>query len=146
MRKKISIWSLTVFFLLSTTGLPVWYHYCEVTNAKALTACDDCSIEKKSVSCCEEESTTAELNVTAANSNCCIDILDYQKIDDNYFQNINSVFPAVKVTVIEPGSLSDDNNDITTFSKQENFNRPPPKFGKELLNTIHQLKIDLPVC
>jgi hypothetical protein len=117
MKKRISILTLALLFLVSTTGMPIWSHYCEMIGKKSLSECGDCKIEEvEVVSCCSEMTSENQLQYASENSNCCIDEFDYKKIEDK------------------------------KYSQQTNYNLPPPKFGKQLLNTIHQLKLDLPFC
>lgn len=145
MKKKISILTIVFLFFISTTGLPVWSHYCEMMGKKSLNECDACIVETQT-SCCSEEQLTAKIKITAENSSCCFDIFDYKKIEDDFFQTITSnLIPIITVsTELHLSSLDSQNEN--EFSEKTNFDLPPPKFGKELLNTIHQLKLDLPVC
>lgn len=147
MKKKISILTLTILFLVSTTGMPIWSHYCEMMGEKSLTECDDCKIEEVEVtSCCSETIPDDQLQYSSSNSNCCIDEFDFKKIEDNFFQNISSNLVLITSVITELHLSSFDAQNENKFSEQTNYDLPPPKFGKQLLNTIHQLKIDLPVC
>lgn len=148
MKKKISILFLITLFLISTTGLPIWSHYCEMMGKKSLSECEMCKaeIEKIEPSCCSEKTAENQLQFTSENSNCCIDEFDYKKIEDNFSQSINIVLVIFSVSIDE-GSLGTIESEMEKkYSQNSNYNLPPPKFGKELLNTIHQLKLDLPVC
>lgn len=147
--KRIFILTLTFIFLVSTTGLPVFYHYCEMMGKKSLTECEMCKMETEEVeqtSCCSETIPESKLQLTDAKSKCCVDEFDYKKIEDNFAQS-NSTILIMFSLVVTDGSLNFYESDIDTkYSQNSNYNLPPPKFGKELLNTIHQLKLDLPVC
>jgi len=146
MKKRISILTLTSLFLVSTTGMPIWSHYCEMIGKKSLSECGDCKIEEVEISsCCSEMTLENQLQYASENSNCCIDEFDYKKIEDDFFQTITSNLIPITSVVIEPHlSLLNPQNE-NKFSQQTNYDLPPPKFGKQLLNTLHQLKIDLPV-
>jgi len=147
MKKKMSILTLALLFLVSTTGLPVFYHYCEMMGKKSLTECDDCKIEEvEVVSCCSEMTSENQLQYASENSNCCIDEFDYKKIEDNFFPTISTNTISITTVISELHLISLDSQSKKNFSQQTNYDLPPPKFGKQLLNTIHQLKIDLPVC
>ena len=147
MKKKILILTLTILFLVSTTGMPIWSHYCEMMGEKSLTECDDCKIEEVEVaSCCSETIPDDQLQYSSSNSKCCIDEFDLKKIEDNFFQTITSNLIPVTSVFTELHLASIYSQSENKFSEQTNYNLPPPKFGKQLLNTLHQLKIDLPLC
>jgi hypothetical protein len=85
MKKKISILTLTFLFLVSTTGMPIWSHYCEMMGKKSLTECGDCKIEEVEViSCCSETIPDDQLQYSSSNSKCCFDEFDFKKIEDNF--------------------------------------------------------------
>ncbi|MGB5531277.1 MAG: hypothetical protein WBQ32_15020 [Ignavibacteriaceae bacterium] len=147
MQKKISILTLTSLFLVSTTGLPFFYHYCEMIGKKSLSECSDCVEEKEETfSCCSIEEPDFETQLKAENSSCCIDEFDYKKIEDNFFQTITSKLIPINSVISELHLSSIDSQSENKFSEQTSFNLPPPKYGKQLLHSLHQLKIDLPVC
>ena len=147
MKKKISILTLTILFLVSTTGMPIWSHYCEMMGKKSLSECQACEEEKEEIfSCCSMEESDFEIQLKARESNCCIDEFDYKKIEDNFFQSITSNLIPITSVITELQLSTLDFQNENKFAQQTNYNLPPPKFGKQLLNTLHQLKIDLPVC
>jgi len=147
MKKKISILTLTILFVVSTTGMPIWSHFCEMMGNKSLSECQACAKEKEDTfSCCSMEESDFEIQLKAEKSNCCFDEFDYKKIEDNFFQSITSnLIPITSVITELHLSILDFQNE-NKFAQQTNYNLPPPKFGKQLLRTIHQLKIDPPVC
>ncbi len=147
MKKKISILTLTILFLVSTTGMPIWSHYCEMMGKKSLTECGDCKIEEVEVtSCCSENIPDDQLQYSSSNSKCCIDEFDFKKIEDNFSQSSNTVLLSLTLIIAENNLTTIQSEAEKKYSQNSNYNLPPPKFGKELLNTIHQLKLDLPVC
>lgn len=147
MKKKISILFLITLFLISTTGLPIWSHYCEMMGKKSLSECEMCSIEEvEIVSCCSEKTAENQLQFKSEYSTCCIDEFDYKKIEDNFFQTITSNLIPITSVISALYLSSIDSQSENKFSEQTNYDLPPPKFGKQLLNTIHQLKLDLPFC
>jgi hypothetical protein len=147
MKKKISILTLTILFVVSTTGMPIWSHYCEMMGKKSLSECHACAEEKEEAfSCCFMEEPDYDIQLKAENSSCCVDEFDYKKIEDDYFQTITSNLIPITSFITELHLTSLDSQSEKIFSQQTNYDLPPPKFGKQLLNTIHQLKIDLPVC
>ena len=147
MKKKISILTLTILFVVSTTGMPIWSHYCEMMGKKSLSECQACAEEKEETfSCCSMEESDFEIQLKAEESNCCFDEFDYKKIEDNFFQSITSNLIPITSVITELHLSTLDYQNENKFAQHTNYNLPPPKFGKQLLNTLHQLKIDLPVC
>jgi hypothetical protein len=148
LKKRILISTLTLLFLVSTTGLPIWTHYCEMMNKRSNSECEMCKdeIEKVEPACCSEEIQNNKLQVSVDNSTCCVDQFDYKKIEDNFSQTLNPNKNLLFIAVATLSTATIDLNKSETHTQQNNYNLPPPKFGKLLLQTIHQLKIDLPVC
>ena len=147
MTKRISIFTLALLFLVSTTGLPVFYHYCEMMGKKTMSGCEMCETEVIEVvesSCCSEIEPNNQVKLMDAS--CCIDEFDYKKIEDDFFQTITTNLFPISTVISEENLTSIDLQCENKFSEQTNYNLPPPKFGKELLTKIHQLKIDLPIC
>ena len=147
MKKKISILTIVFLFFISTTGLPVWSHYCEMIGKNSLSECGDCKIEEVEVTtCCSETIPDYKLQYSSSNSNCCIDEFDFKKIEDNFSQRGNTVLISLSLIFAESNLTTIESETEKKYSQNSNYDLPPPKFGKQLLNTIHQLKLDLPVC
>lgn len=89
MKNRISISILTLFFLVSTTGLPVTYHLCEMMKEKSLTECEVCMIEVQKVetSCCNEEMNEEQITISSQNPICCQDEFVYNRIEDEFIFN-----------------------------------------------------------
>jgi hypothetical protein len=147
MKKRISILSLTLLFLVSTTGLPVTYHLCEMMGKKSLNECEDCKIEMQKVekSCCDEYKVQDPITISSENPICCQDEFVFNKVDDDFSQSgnhqtiTNSVITILKILIL-------DTEIVEKYSHQNNYSLPPPKFGKQLLQSIHQIKIDPSIC
>jgi hypothetical protein len=148
MNKRITISILTLLFLVSTTGMPIWSHYCEMMGKRSISECEMCKaeIEKLEPACCSEEVQNNKLRISSDNSTCCIDQFDYKKIDDNFFQTNITTQILSTVSIVEINLSSIDSPEGKQYTQQYNYDLPPPKFGKQLLQIIHQLKLDLPVC
>jgi hypothetical protein len=146
-KKRILIIGLVLLFLVSTNGMPITYHLCEMMGEKALSECEVCVVEKQKVetSCCVEESSDLFSQISASESTCCFDSFTYEKIEDDFSQsgNLKTISNSV-IIVLKPLVL--DTEEIDKYSHQNNYSLPPPKFGKQLLRSIHQLKIDISNC
>ena len=94
MKKRIIILTLTFFFLVSTTGLPVTYHLCEMMKEKTLTECEVCMIETQMVetSCCSEQINEELITISSVNPICCQDEFVYNKIEDEFILSKTKCF------------------------------------------------------
>lgn len=147
MFRKTQIVSLILLFFISTTGLPAYYHYCEMMGKKSLNKCEMCiKQEETKFSCCSEEPDENFVKLTSEKTTCCVDHFDYKKIEDKFSQtsNSNQFTSIVIVATLDQLILSSDNGDLNLF--YNNYDLPPPKFGKQLLKNIHQLKLDPTTC
>jgi len=86
MKNKISILTLTILFLVSTTGLPIYSHYCKMMERKSLSECEACIIEMQKVktSCCGEEKYEGTITISSENPICCQDEFVYNKVEDEF--------------------------------------------------------------
>jgi hypothetical protein len=93
MKKKIFILTLTVLFLVSTTGLPVSYHLCKMMQEKSLSECEVCKaeIEKIEPSCCGKETSQYPVKISSENPVCCQEEFVYNKVDDEFVNNKTEV-------------------------------------------------------
>ena len=147
MKKRISILSLTLLFLVSTTGLSVTYHLCEMMGEKSFNECEVCKAEMELVEtyCCDEQKIEELITISSENPVCCKDEFVYNKVEDDFSQRGNShTISNILVTILKPPVLNTEKEE--KYSHHNNFSLPPPKFGKKLLRSIHQLKIDLSNC
>jgi hypothetical protein len=91
-KKKIYILTLAFFFLVSTTGLPMYYHYCEMMQKKSLNECDSCLNENDEMfSCCSKEIANNIIKITTENPICCQEEFVYNKVDDEFVNNKTDV-------------------------------------------------------
>lgn len=106
MKKKISILTLTILFLVSTTGLPVSYHLCKMMERKSLSECEICKNEMEKIrpSCCAKETMEYPVTVSSENPVCCQiefvynkveDEFIYSKSDETYFSLSISLFQSI---------------------------------------------------
>lgn len=84
-KKKIFILTLTLLFLVSTTGLPMYYHYCAMMQKKSLNECDVCVNENDEMfSCCSEEIANNIIKITTEKPICCQEEFVYNKVEDAF--------------------------------------------------------------
>lgn len=148
-KDKLFILFIAFSFLVSTTGLPIWSHYCEMMGNRSSIECGMCETDLVSIeetSCCSETIPENQVKISDGKSECCIDEFDYKKIEDSYSQSFNTLIYSNQIIVGEVNVFDDGSEAENKNSNNSNNNLPPPKFGKHLLFTIHQLKINFPVC
>ena len=93
MKKRISILTLILLFLVSTTGMPVTYHLCLMMQEKSLNECDVCKVELERIetSCCAEETMANPSTISSENPVCCHDEFVYNKVEDEFVANKSEV-------------------------------------------------------
>ena len=151
MNKKFLTLSLIFVFTLSTAGLPVILHMCNITGTKSLVSCSDCKDEKKAEeteSCCNTENSASNSDETSFsqgnNISCCSDQLAQIKIDDEFsIKSVDKVQQNVSVVTVVSTSKTPEKNE-NYFLNDSGFS-PEPLYGKLLLKSIHQLKIANPL-
>lgn len=163
--KNILTAILAITLLIGTTGLQVYKHICLShnfagvslletpqceKNHSAVAETDDCCKveEVEPVSCCESESFTENylVNYDSQDKDCCVSIVDSKKIDENIYPPIDKKNISIELSVITSIDTKEIINQSAVFATSTSNDLPPPIFGRELLQTIHQLKIDTPVC
>jgi hypothetical protein len=86
MKKKLVI-IVTIAFFLSTVGLPISLHLCNITETASLSICEICAADKieKAMPCCKNGEDEYPVKLTSGNSNQCCDtkIID-NSISDNF--------------------------------------------------------------
>ncbi len=151
MNKKFLTLSLIFAFLLSTVGLPVILHMCDITGSKSLVSCSECNDGQKaeeSESCCNTENSASKSTENSfshgKNIGCCSDQLAQIKIEDDF--SVSSVDKVQQnVTVISVVSTSNTTEKNENYFLNESDFIPEPLYGKLLLKSIHQLKIANPL-
>lgn len=96
MKKRIFILSFVILFLVSTTGLPVYYHYCEMMQKKSLNGCEVCAEDKEEVSsCCSEEVSENTVKFSSDRPVCCQDEFFYNKVEDEFLINKSDIISFI---------------------------------------------------
>ena len=92
MSKKLII--LFIFtFLLSTTGLPISLHYCQMQGSMSLSDCEMCLTgeSQEETSCCEKEDNYPIQLKNDTNDNCCeLKVID-SSVKENFLPNKNEL-------------------------------------------------------
>lgn len=135
MKKRISILALAILFLVSTTGLPVYYHFCKMMEQKSLSECGMCKseIEKIETSCCSEKVSDNSVIIKSEKAACCQEELVYNKVEDEFIYNKSDVnFFSSFENLFQPIILISPSSD---FSLEESFycdSSPPFLINPEL--------------
>jgi len=135
MKKRILILTLTLLFLVSTTGLSVTYHLCKMMETKPLSECDVCvnEIEEIVSSCCSRGTIENKVTIASENAVCCQEEFVYNKVEDEFVNNKSDVnFFASSEILFQPIVLIPYTFD---FSSDESFycdSSPPFLINPEL--------------
>jgi hypothetical protein len=97
MKKKL-ILIVTLLFFLSTTGLPISLHYCQMQGNTSLSSCEKCSSEENELetSCCEAESDFSVQIKTENSDQCCVTKVIESSIKDGFLIIVNDVKIEIK--------------------------------------------------
>jgi hypothetical protein len=163
--KNILTTILAITLLIGTNGLQVYKHIClshnfagvslletpqcEKNHSAVIETDDCCKIEEVvEYSCCESENSAENypVNYTSQYEDCCVSIVDSKKIDESIYPPIDKKNISIELSVIILIDTKEIINQSSVFTTSTLNHLPPLKFGRELLQTIHQLKIDTPVC
>lgn len=136
--KKLIITSLAFLFFLSTTGLPVSLHFCQMKNLTTFSDCEVCSSEKleDEPACCSEETDFPE-QIRSDNSNhCCETKIIESSVKDDYLSaasylihDFSSLLPAFQIDIVFP-----DFNSCKTYF---HFNDSSPPFSTNNIYLIN---------
>jgi hypothetical protein len=136
MKKRISISILTLLFLVSTTGMPIWSHYCEMMQKRSISECEMCKAETEKIepSCCSEKTMEFSITISSANPACCQDEFVYNKIADEFLNNKTEakIFVTIEHSIITSVSQADFAQ--SQFIQKYLISSSPPKF---LTNDIY---------
>ncbi len=164
--KNILTTIVALTLLFSSTGFQVYKHICASHNFSAVSlietpSCekdhqlaeeidDCCKIEEEIIqsNCCDSEPiTTSDLIViTSQELSCCTSSIESNQLESSIFPPveqkislIENYFVVISLNIIE----LQNSIPVIVFNNKD---LPPPLFGKQLLQSIHQLKIDTPIC
>jgi hypothetical protein len=151
--KNIGVIFIVSLLILATGGVSVFHHICHCAGemSASLFVEADCDHSHSGAACCSAETTASCCQVnnnnepghSCDNKDCCQDTMQFLKISDS-FQ------PGVEKIIVKPflATISlifiDKNEDIKSLP---NFNiyasdLPPPDTGKQIVVSLHQLKLD----
>lgn len=164
--KNILTTIVVLTLLISTTGFQVYKHICSSHNHSAVSlfetpVCemDDqvvkesdecCTAEVNQIteqSCCEFEpiDKSIPVSITSQEIKCCITSIESKQLQDILFTSAEKKNLTLELLALVPYK------EIAIQQTEQNLilrnnDLPPPKFGKALLHTLHQLKIDTHIC
>lgn len=165
--KNIFTTIVVIALLISISGFQVYKHTCSARSFSTVSlidvplceidysvteALDDCCktevVEITEPSCCESESVE-KLNPVSISSQeiiCCILSIESIWIQENLFPPSEKNILTLELIAASVPSTEKENLQAGQNLVLQNNDLPPPKFGKQLLQSIHQLKIEIPIC
>ena len=126
--------SFAILFLVSTTGLPVYYHYCEMMQIKSLNECEVCAKEKEVVPyCCSKEDSANTLRFSSDRPVCCQTEFVYNKVEDEFMSNKFVVnYFSISIIEFQPANLISSSFDFSLQSFLFCDSSPPFLINPEL--------------
>jgi hypothetical protein len=165
--KNIFTTIVALTLLIGSSGIQLYKHTCNAHDFSAVSLIEtpkcetDHQVGEKLDECCRAdvdeiiEQSCCEfepideldpVSITSQEIKCCITSIESSQLKDILFtstekKNLTLELFTALVPFIEKNIQQTAQNLII-----RNNDLPPPKFGKQLLQTIHQLKIDIPIC
>ncbi len=138
MRTKFLISLLNLSILISTMGLSLTYHFCELMGVTISDNCKICeNIEHNDSNCCEEESDVPNnLYITSYDPTCCHTEIVEIRVEDQFLvnkfelENLQKFFHQVVLDRIS-------NDSFTATTKQYQIGLSPPLLNQTDLNILH---------
>jgi hypothetical protein len=134
MKKRIFILTLSLLFLVSTTGLPVTYHLCQMMQEKSLSECEMCSteVEKIVTSCCAEETSDYQVSISSENPVCCQSEFVYNKVEDQFVNiKIEIDFYSLQ-NLVQPVALISSQSEFYPIESFYTDSSPPFLINSEI--------------
>ncbi|HMN25140.1 MAG TPA: hypothetical protein PL018_06335 [Ignavibacteriaceae bacterium] len=164
--KNILTSIVVIALLFSSFGFDIYKHICTTHNLNAASileipecekehsdsyVVDDCcktEVEEITKSqCCDSEPVedANSTSLSAIDVKCCFTSFEKISLNENLFPPVekkNTFIDFISVTV-PIDQIENQKSEQVFFI---NNNLPPPIFGKIFLQSIHQLKLDTPIC
>ena len=143
---------LAALLIMATGGFSIYEHFCRCAGEKTASIFVEATChhesESSAASCCMiAEHTCCGTEKTEKNchdDDCCQTTETYLKISDDFnyqFDKISLKFIVSFVQILSGNSLLAVEQDYT-LPVQDFNDIPPPLYGRELVNHLHQLKTD----
>lgn len=100
--------SLSLIILVSSTGIPLFNHYCNTSNIKltSVTWKVSCGHEQSKTNTCNTQCDHHPLNTNqeSLDFNCCVNYAEVVKVDLNIFKSakVKIIKPVVSILLILP--------------------------------------------
>lgn len=162
--KNITSTIVAIAILFSTLSLQIYTHSCKSHNFFAASfiekpecekdhpaeEVDDCckTEEIEEVSCCDVEINVSKdvSTLKSEDPSCCQTSVKASQIVDNLFNPVEKKNTSIENDFFFLPYSKNLNQNSEKLIKIISSDLPPPLFGIELLQTLHQLKLDTLFC
>lgn len=164
--KNIFTSIVVIALLFSSFGFDIYKHTCTTHNFSAASfidipqcekehseteVLDDCCKmeveESVELDCCEFQpiDKSNQISLSSSDVSCCVSTFERFDINENLFPPVEKKNILIDfICVIVPiDQIENQKTGQITFTNKD---LPPPLFGKKFLQSIHQLKLDTPIC
>jgi hypothetical protein len=126
MKKKITVISLILLFVISTIGLPLSINICTMLGTSQINLC-------KMNSGCENEPCQGSLNSGLTKEDCCKTELIDKSICDKYIQeNVQKPIQVQNILLILNPDIPIENNLCLNSAKYFNDTSPPSSLNNHI--------------
>lgn len=152
-------YAIVIIMIALSTGFAVYSHYCTCTSNQQLSIivyqgcsdqhCNDFTLHKADVSCCSPAETPDNtVHGRCLADDCCITEVKVVQFTTEYQPSTMRLLPMPwQPLIYQPFVLPFvvDLQPRETYSIAQSYS-PPLNSGRELLISLHQLRIPEPVC
>lgn len=161
--KNIFTTIIVIALLISVVGLQIYKHSCEPHKLNVVSIIgipelekvfsdsenldDCCNIEENSfeeINCCVSESISDfnTVSFSSSESTCCVSSFESIQTSEILFSTVEKKLNSVKFLNLQKSFIDFGNKNSEQKLYTKNINLPPPLFGKQFLQSIHQLKLE----
>jgi hypothetical protein len=141
MKRNIFILTITLTFVVSTTGMPLIIHYCKMMETASLQACEMHTKEMQKSSCCESEtqsSAIADSYYSKAIDDCCEDFVVDHSVKETFITTKTDINISLYLNTFIPVDIVFTSNH-NSFIKADTY--PPPLLSNKIYLTNSVLLI-----
>jgi hypothetical protein len=151
--RNIGVLFIVTLMIMATGGVSVYHHFCHCGGEMSASvffeaACEheddapSCCSAEQTKSCCVEENE-GETKHACHDENCCRNTIEFVKISDSFHPGFEKITlkPCLLVSAL---ILTDIQESILSTPALNIYSSdlPPPDSGRQILISLHQLKLD----
>jgi len=151
--KNIGVVFIVSLLILATGGVSVFHHICHCAGemSASLFIEADCEVDHSEAACCSAETTASCCQVknnnepghSCDNEDCCQNTVQFLKISDSFQPGVEKIIvkPCLAASMVAWSILREEIIPAPSFNIISS-DLPPPDTGRQIVVSLHQLKLD----